>query len=257
MSDGLGDRMKAYEAVQRSYVMPRGIHCVRVDGRAFHSYLRKAEKPFDFAVMADMQAVGEGLCREISGAVFAYGQSDEISVIIQDTGVHSEPWFGGVVQKMVSVAASCCTGHLIARRGHNGLPQFDARVFTLPSWVEAANYIIWRQRDAVRNSVSMAAQARFSQKQLHGKTGPQMQEMLFTEHGINWSDYPDAAKRGWVLTREVRESEVQFVDKRTGEEQSAMAMRSFWELSSPHLTVESPLFALLRHADELPTIAAV
>jgi Uncharacterized conserved protein len=248
--DSLGDRMKSYEAVTRSVLLPHSLTVLRVDGRAFHSYLRRAEKPYDFGFMADMQGVAEDLCREVSGTVFAYGQSDEISLVISDVDPQSQPWFGGVVQKMASVAASVATAGLISRRSAEGRPQFDARVFTLPSWVEAANYVIWRQRDAVRNSISMAAQAKFSQRQLHGVPTDQMQQLLWSHHGINWNDYPAEAKRGWVLTREVREAEVSYVDKRTGETQEAVAERTFWEVSSPHLTVDSPLFALLR-ADEM------
>lgn len=244
IGDSLGDRMKTYEAVTRAVLLPHSLTVLRVDGRAFHSYLRRAEKPYDFDFMADMQAVAEALCREVSGTVFAYGQSDEISLLISDVDPQSQPWFGGVVQKMASVAASVATAALCSRR--DGSPQFDARVFTVPSWAEAANYVIWRQRDAVRNSISMAGQAKFSAKQLHGVPTDQMQQLLWSHYGINWNDYPDAAKRGWVLTREVREAEVSYVDKRTGTEQTTVAGRTFWEVSSPHLTVDSPLFALLR-----------
>lgn len=249
MADSLGDRMKQYEAVTRSVLLPHSLTVLRVDGRAFHSYLRHARKPFDFDFMADMQAVAEALCREVSGTVFAYGQSDEISLLISDVDPQSQPWFGGVVQKMASVAASVATAALCSRR--DGSPQFDARVFTVPSWVEAANYVIWRQRDAVRNSISMAAQAVFSHKALHGKNTDDMQDMLFREHGINWNDYPDVAKRGWVLTREVREAEVTYTDKRTNEERTTVAERTFWDVSSPHLTVDSPLFALLRKESDV------
>jgi tRNA(His) 5'-end guanylyltransferase len=250
MGDSLGDRMKRYEAVTRSVLLPHSLTVLRVDGRAFHSYLRAADKPYDYSFMADMQAVAEGLCREVSGTVLAYGQSDEISLLISDLGPQSEPWFGGVVQKMASVAASCATGLLLRRRGWaNGTPQFDARVFTVPSWIEAANYVIWRQRDAVRNSISMAAQAAFSHNQLHGLNTDQMQELLFTKHGINWNNYPAAAKRGWVLTREVREAPVTYTHKRTGEVCSTVAERTFWDLSTPQLALDSPLFARLKGTD--------
>lgn len=246
MGDALGERMKRYEAVTRSILLPHSLTVIRVDGRSFHSYLRRAQKPFDFGFIADMQLVGEELCHEVSGTVFAYGQSDEISLIVSDVEPQAQPWFGGVVQKMASVAASLATAHLIRLRGTLGVPMFDARVFTMPSWVEAANYVIWRQRDAVRNSISMAAQAVFSHEELHGKSTSDMQDMLWSAHRINWNDYPDRAKRGWVLTRQVREAEVTYVHKRTGEERTGSALRPFWDVSSPHLTMESPLFELLR-----------
>lgn len=232
MADSLGDRMKSYEAVTRSVLLPHSYTILRVDGRAFHSYLRGAAKPFDFDFMADMGDVAGLLCREVSGAVFAYGQSDEISLLLSDVEPQSQPWFGGVVQKIASVAAGLATGALITRRGNRGLPHFDARVFTLPSVVEVANYFVWRQRDAVRNSISMAAQAKFSAKQLHEVNSDQMQDLLWREHGINWNDYPDEAKRGWVVTRSVREAPVSFVDRRTDETVETVAERTFWEVTA-------------------------
>ncbi len=237
-TDDLGNRMKAYEQVTRSILLPHSYTLLRVDGRAFHSYLRKAVKPFDSEFQADMCVVATRLCKEIAGAVFAYQQSDEISVLLSDVEPQSQPWFGGVIQKMASVAAGVATASLINRRGGDGLPHFDARVFTLPSAVEVGNYFIWRQRDAVRNSVSMAAQAKFSTGQLHGKGSGEMQEMLFSQHGINWNDYPDSHKRGCVITRHVAEGRVEYTDKRTGEMAVTTAMRTTWETGpAPHFTL--------------------
>lgn len=237
-STALGDRMKAHEAEFRS-VLPRRTYTVlRVDGRSFHAYLRGAEKPFDARFAADMDAVAEALCKEITGAVMAYTQSDEISVLSTDFGsVNAQPWFGGVVAKQVSIAAAIATAELNSRRpGQRAL--FDARVFTLSDPVEVANYFLWRQRDAVRNSISMAAQARFSHRQLQGVSTGRMQEMLWSEHGINWNDYPDGFKRGRVTVRRVGERAVEYVDKRSGERVQTTAVRSWWEAAgAPHFTV--------------------
>lgn len=243
MTESLGDRMKSYEAVTRSVLLPHSYTILRVDGRAFHSYLRGAARPYDVDFMADMQEVARGLCGEVSGTVLAYGQSDEISLLLSDVEPQAQPWFGGVAQKMASVAAGFATAVIIAQRGNRGRPHFDARVFTLPSLVEAANYFIWRQRDAVRNSIAMAAQAKFSHQQLHGVPTDQMQELLWSHHGINWNDYPEACKRGWVVTRAVREAPVTYTVKRTGEEVTTIARRTFWDVEpAPHFTVDSPIF---------------
>lgn len=237
-STALGDRMKGYEAATR-YVLPRRTYAiVRVDGRAFHSYLRGAEKPFDYGFMGQMDAVAEALCADIAGAVLAFTHSDEASVLVTDFGsVHTEAWFGGTVQKMASIAASIATATLGRQR--EGSPLFDARVFTIPSAVEVANYFLWRQRDAVRNSVSMAAQAHFSHKRLHGLNGGQMQELLWSEKRVNWNDYPDEAKRGRVCTRVTGEEEVTYTDKRTQEQVTTTAVRSHWVTeAAPHFTAE-------------------
>lgn len=239
MNDSLGDRMKLYEQATRTMLPRRTYTLIRVDGKAFHSYLRGAARPFDEAFMADMDAVAVALCQQITGAVFAYVQSDEVSVLATDFGsVGTEPWFGGVTAKVVSVSASIATATLNARRpGKTAL--FDSRVFTLADPVEVGNYFVWRQRDAVRNSVSMAAQAHFSHKRLHGLGGGQMQELLWSEKGINWNDYPDGAKRGRMVVRQAGEREVTFVHKRTRVEETITALRSWWETQpAPHFTVD-------------------
>ena len=236
-STALGDRMKTYEHVYR-YAFPRRLPIViRCDGRAFHSYLRGATKPFDMPFIADMAEVAKALCAEISGAVIAYHQSDEISVLVQDVGEHAEPWFAGELQKIVSLSAAIATAALGERRP--GRPLFDARAFVLPNTVEVANYFTWRQRDAVRNSISMAAQAHFSHRRLQGVNGDQMQEMLFQEHGVNWNDYPAECRRGQVAVKASGEREVTYVDRRSGEECATKAFRSWWEVvPAPRFSAE-------------------
>lgn len=237
-STALGDRMKRYEATTRHTLPRRTYALLRVDIRAAHSYLRDAAKPFDETFMADMDAAAEALCAEITGSVFAYTQSDEISLLVTDfASEQTEPWFGGVVAKQLSISAALATAVLNERRPGRAL--FDARVFTLADPVEVANYFLWRQRDAVRNSISMAAQAHFSHKQLHGVNSGGMQELLWSEAGVNWNDYPDGCKRGRVTVRQTGERIVSYTDKRTGQRNATMAMRSWWETSAaPHFTTE-------------------
>ena len=233
----LGDRMKGYEAAAR-LVLPRRTHAiVRADMRAAHTYLRLAGRPFDAVFMGVMDATAEAMCAEMAGSVLAYVQSDEISVLLADYGsVHVQPWFGGVVQKTASIAAAVATAefnHLAwAAGGRLDVPHyravFDARVFTIPDPVDVANYFVWRQRDCLRNSVAMAAQAHFPQGRLHGLSGDQMQELLWQEKGVNWGAYPDGAKRGRVCVRAVQGEEVAYTDRRTGAEHETYAVRSRW-----------------------------
>lgn len=246
----LAARMKRYEQPTRLVLPPRTLTIIRVDGRAFHSYLRHAERPFDFDFIDHMGQVAAALCEEISGAVLAYHQSDEISVIVQDFATHgTQPWFGGELQKIVSLSASIATAHL-ARLRPGPIATFDARAFTIGDPAEVANYLIWRQRDAVKNSITMAAQARFSAKRLHGMHSGQRQELLWSEAGINWNDYPAAAKRGQVAVRRVGERGVRYTDKRTGVEQVTSAVRSWWEVEPAETFTPWPTGWL---ADVIPT----
>jgi tRNA(His) 5'-end guanylyltransferase len=147
---------------------------------------------------------------EIQGAVFAYTQSDEISILLTDFATpQTSAWFDGNSQKITSVAASIITAHFnynrLLRLGPvNAIPlaYFDARVFTIPDRIEVMNYFIWRNQDCARNSVSMVAQANFSHKELQGKSTPQMHEMLH-DKGVNWAtDFPDGAKNGRLIVKE-------------------------------------------------------
>ncbi len=214
MPDDFGWRMKTYEHATKYVLPPRTFTIIRVDGRAFHTYLRRARKPFDTNVIAAMDTAAVALCKDLTGAAFAYTQSDEISILLTDLGPKSQPWFGGVVQKMASLAASITTAAfndvydrvVPSAPGSLAVPSncatFDARVYTIPSRIEVANYFLWRQQDAIRNAVSMAAQAHISHKDLHGVNTAQMQEMLFQEHMINFkTEYSDRERRGGVVVR--------------------------------------------------------
>lgn len=219
--------MKEYEAVTRLVLPRRTYTIIRVDGRSFHTLLRNADKPFDTSVHDAMTQTAKALCRGVQGTAFAYTQSDEISLLLTDfQGVHSQPWFGGNVQKMASIAASIATESWV----HTwGVGQFDARVYTIPDAVEVANYFVWRQRDAVRNSISMAAQAQFSHKSLQGLNSNQLQEKLFQEAEINWNDYDDWMKRGSIVRKVDREEEIIYIHNGTGQEETTTAIRSRWE----------------------------
>lgn len=199
-NDPYGDRMKQYEVVTRTILPPRTFTIVRVDGKAFHTLLRKADKPFDSRVMETMQGAAMAMCEQMGGARFAYTQSDEISVLLTDLDLKAQAWFGGQVQKIASVSASIATAYW--NRTHQDGALFDARVYTIPDRTEVMNYFQWRQQDAIRNAVSMAAQAHFSHKSLHSMTVEQVQERLFQEKGINFkNDYPDGARRGWLVSK--------------------------------------------------------
>ena len=56
--------------------------------------------------------------------------------------------------------------------------------------------MIWRQQDATRNSIQSVGQANFSQKELHGKSCNNIQDMLMLQKSINWNDYSTTLKRG-------------------------------------------------------------
>jgi tRNA(His) 5'-end guanylyltransferase len=215
--DALGDRMKGYELAARTSLPRRLPVVVRVDGRAFHTYTRRLTRPFDSRFIDAMDVVTLELCGEVAGAVFAYVQSDEVSLLVHNyRRLRTEAWFDNQVQKIVSVAASVAAATMTAWSprlfGTTAvrLAHFDARAFVLPE-AEVANYFLWRQQDASRNSLQMLARSLYSHAECEGQGSAQLQEMCF-RRGRNWNDLPVHWRRGrcalqgaegdWVVDRE-------------------------------------------------------
>lgn len=252
--DALGSRMKEQYEQRARLLLPRRTYTLcRLDGKAFHSYTRGLDRPYDQQLMDDLADTARFLCEEIQGASFAYCQSDEISLLLTDFDtVKTQAWFDGNAQKMVSVSASLCTAKFNQQRPGR-LAFFDSRVFTIPDPVEVGNYFVWRQKDATRNSVSMAAQAHFSHKQLHGKSSGEMQEMLWSEYGVNWNDYDPRFKRGTVVVPEVQVGSVSYVDRRTQETSVAQDVeRRVWTISAAPIFTQDRAF----FADHIPSMTA-
>lgn len=202
MKDPIGDRMKDfYESRTQQNLMRRNHTLLRLDGKAFHTYTRGLQKPFDDQLMADMDETAIYLCQHIQGAKFAYVQSDEISILITDfDSLQTDAWFDYNVQKMVSISASLATAKFNQLRPGK-LALFDSRVFQVPNKSEAMNAFIWRQQDATRNSISTVAQSLYSSRELFGKNSEQMQEMIF-QKGQNWNDLAPRYKRGRIIEKE-------------------------------------------------------
>ena len=243
-SDSLGTRMKEqYEFRARTFLPRRTNTILRLDGKAFHSYTRGLDRPYDQSLMDDMTETARYLCEQIQGARLAYTQSDEISVLLTDyESIKTDAWFDGNVQKIVSVAAAMATARFNQLRPDGGLALFDARVFVIPDPVEVANYFVWRQKDATRNSISMAAQARFSHRELHGKSSNEMQDMLWRVHGVNWNDYDPRFKRGTLVQQETRVGPVTYIDKRTGLECTTDSVtRRVWVAGAAPIFTQDPV----------------
>ena len=201
--DALGDRIKENYENRTRYFLPRRTYTIiRTDGKAFHSLTKGFNKPFDRYFMGCMGSTAMFMCENIQGVRFAYTQSDEISLLLTDFDkTNSCAWFDANLQKMVSVAASTATvgfNQCFAEKDKWGM--FDARVFTISDPNEVFNYFVWRQVDATRNSIQMAARAIYSHKELNGKNTAQLQDMLMAK-GVNWNDYSSGEKRGRLIVK--------------------------------------------------------
>lgn len=212
----LGDRMKQYEATTQAHLLRRTPVLIRVDGRAFHTFTKCLPKfdeglkndPFSALMHKTMSRTAVALLNGIQNAVFVYTQSDEISILLRDWDKHeTQQWFGGNIQKIVSLSASIATMSFnydfrkevgVSDIDWDYQATFDSRAYNVPK-EEVVNYFIWRQQDASRNSVQMLGRHYYSHKEMHGKTNNEVQDMLMLQKGVNWNDLDVWKKRGTAV----------------------------------------------------------
>ena len=226
--DSLGDRMKEYESRNQYYLQKRTPVCIRVDMRAGHTFTRGFARPFDEVFGNAMVRTMEYCAKNIGNCIFAYCQSDEITFILVDYAkLETDAWFGYRTDKLCSIAASmatmafnkffenevyfnfdveqrenspnCALIETYLKAIEKGA-MFDARCFNIPK-EEVTNLVYWRQVDAARNSIQMAARAVFSHAECDNKNTSQLQDMLMEKYNINWNNYPTRWKRGVCWTK--------------------------------------------------------
>ena len=84
---------------------------------------------------------------------------------------------------------------------------FDSRVFNLPT-DEVVNYFIYRQQDALRNSISSLARKYYSTKQLVGVNNPTKIQMLETDYGVVFDrDITQLQKLGFTVITNLKAKE--------------------------------------------------
>ena len=229
----LGERMKIfYENIPKTKLMRRCPVIIRIDGRAFHTFTRGFNRPFDNVLSQSMKETTKYLCENIQGAVLGYTQSDEISILLTDYAtLETDAWFNYEVQKICSIAASmatmafnksfiknaeefmtdCAASYEMEGLCGKGTEEyklcevyqkaiekgamFDARCFNIPK-EEVTNYFYWRQLDAIRNSIQMVGQAYFPHNILQYKTCEDIKDMLYVKDEIVWELLPTYKQRG-------------------------------------------------------------
>lgn len=197
----IGDRIKRYERATNYSLLPRSPLFIRVDGKAFHTYTRGCDKPFDQHLIDSMVIAAQKTAKEMGGFVAAYIQSDECTFMLVDyNSFDTQGWFNYELNKVVSISASAFTAYFNEAYKGSTPALFDSRAFTVPV-EDAPNVFIWRQRDWERNSIQMAARAVFSHKECDHKKVPELHEMLFAK-GINWADYSGQLKNGTFIFKD-------------------------------------------------------
>lgn len=266
----LAERMKGYEKRNRYYLQRRMPVILRLDMRAGHSFTRGFERPFDEVFIKSMQDTAKYLCENIQNCKLSYQQSDEITLLLVDYDkLNTDCFFGYRVDKLCSIAASMATmafnrafannvgdyctysyecmdnthenyEHILSLAVDKGA-MFDARCFNIPK-EEVTNLLYWRQDDAAKNSIQMVGRAFFSHKELHKKSRNDIQDMLMTQKGINWNDFPTYQKRGscCIKTEEKITEDITIIKNRFGED----GKKHVVNMKRPHwiIDTEIPIF---------------
>lgn len=255
-NSALSTRMKEnYENRSKQFLLRRTPTVIRLDGKAFHTYTKNLQKPFDEGLIEDMQETTKFLCENIQGCKLGYTQSDEITLVLTDYDkLETSAWFDYNVQKITSISASLATAkfnQLRLKREAFGtrlrgagdlcnltLAFFDSRIFQIPEKEEVVNCLIWRQRDAEKNSVAMLAQSLYSHSELFKKNSNDMQEMCFWK-GQNWNDLHFSKKRGSFIVKNTY-VDGKLLTEELGEytaNSDSKVVRTKWEV------VETPIFS--------------
>jgi tRNA(His) 5'-end guanylyltransferase len=206
--DDLGDRMKMYEGQEAGrHFIPHLPIIARMDGRAFHMFARDLEKPYDSRMMESMRNVTTALVHE-TNAIVGYTQSDEITLVWAPPKNLEGFWFGGRVQKMCGMLAATATLEFYLQieerldpKFAKRKPRFDARVWQVPNETEATNVLVWRENDAVKNSIMAKALSCVGHRKVLGKNQKEQLDLIH-EAGESWESQLAAFKRGSYVSRQ-------------------------------------------------------
>jgi tRNA(His) 5'-end guanylyltransferase len=207
--DTLGDRLKSIEQVEAGRrADPTKPLMARLDGRSFHTFTRGLARPYDERLSKLMIATTKYIVQQ-THARLGYCQSDEMTFYwdIPDPSAGATFMFDGKYQKLCSILAGMASAYFtsqlekcIPEKSHY-ITIFDARVWNVEDRNEVYLNYLWRQDDAIKNSISMAAQAHFSSKELHG-VGSEAKKQMLREIGYPWEQEPDFFKWGSYLKRQ-------------------------------------------------------
>jgi len=202
--DQFGDRMKMYENQTCGVKMlPRIPVIARLDGKGFSKFTKGLKRPYDERLSNLMVETVKYLVKE-TNANCGYTQSDEITLMWYTDKIESSIYFDGRLFKMISDLASMCSVFFNKElpkylpEKSDKMPRFDCRVYNVPTLDEAVNSFLWREQDATKNSISMAAQSVYSHSELMNKNGSDKQEIP-AKH--NAKKDPNYEIERWVVDR--------------------------------------------------------
>lgn len=210
----LYERMEHYESTEkdRSFNYKKSILAVRVVIKNFRKFHKVWNQPFDMQHIEFMKATADVLLKSFKGS-YAHVSNNDITMIIHGTETSDIP-FGGKKQRLVSnissAAASFYSVKLVENKDVERLyklgcyPIFETTVFELPNKAEAANVLLWRERDTTKECLINISQFLGLEKELMNKTFPSRLEMITAREDYSWEALETVFKTGLFLKRVTR-----------------------------------------------------
>lgn len=198
----LGDYCKWLERNFSPEIMiPKLPIILRLDGNSFHNWTKGLKRPFD-ENLTDLMVESTKFLVNETNAVVGYCQSDEITLILYGDNIYHE----GKKQKILSKLTGRLVGFFNEKRkeflpSHNKIANFDCRIYQTPTLEDACNQLLWRENDAVKNSIYMLAHSLFPHKDLQNLHGGQLQDKMMLEKNVNWNDLESKFKKGTYVKR--------------------------------------------------------
>ena len=200
--------IKELEKSFQQYANKDNFLFARLDGRSFHNFTKKLIQPFDKNLYNLFYVTAEYLLKEYNPNLI-YFQSDEISLIWKLQNEYSEFPFGGKYQKLNSHLAASTSAFFnknlekyIPEKSHL-IPTFDCRIFECYRPEIALEVFKWRQKDAIKNSISMAATSYGSHKEVLGMNSDERIKYLKSK-GIDYYSLPEQFRFGTFLKKKVK-----------------------------------------------------
>jgi len=202
-------RMRALEYYHTLKLVPGAWTVLRVDGRGFSRFTEQHfEKPFDPRLSDLMTVTAQALLEEFQG-VYAYTQSDEISVLFPPG------WslFDRGLEKLVSLSAATASATFSLACGQRAV--FDSRAWIAVRDEDVIDYFRWRQADATRCALNgwaywtlrqEGASVTQATEAMRGMTVAAKNELLHAR-GVNFNDVPAWQRRGVGLFWETYDKE--------------------------------------------------
>ena len=220
----LKDKCEYYRGLSDIKLIPNMPVLVMLDGHCFSKIIKtRYELPFDDKFINLMNETAAHVCSKIQGAVFAYTQSDEISILIKDyINPDSDAFFGYRTCKLLSLIAAEATAFFNRKLFETilkdsptiesaksflscePLATFDCKVWNVPNDNEVFAWFLYRQNDCVRNSMQQFAQTYVSHKELLNKSAGDQIEIAKAKVGKDWHVIDDGKKYGRLIYKEIQ-----------------------------------------------------